>query len=375
MKHIILLIALTTATLSMITASERGLDVFFSEDNRGRPSVRLIDYDISKQKLRKIYYMDLWSEQQEYDEEDHEAVNSKLGHYGLSVRKSKKLVFKETFDSEKYMVRTNGRIRPLEFGENPKYRLYDISEFSFNFEKKYRYVYRSKSIKTGETVEDFIMPTSVRSVSQEDFICHIGLDEKTSSLSSLPMEEKASISQVVTELTMLSLGYDQLVSQYYGKGFDGLFKDRSDHPEYFITESKFSSAPVSARAIMAKHLTEERINDVIQRGLCSEKSRRFWKNMEELNEIISNEPDSVFKFVHRLTPSGHSQSAIQVIDQEKYLELSERSLTVDELIGQVRQLKLSKSNLEKLKKALEREIKEGSETSTSMSGSSFSSSS
>jgi len=348
MKHIILLTLFITFCSPKIGAID-GIDIFFfSHPSSNEASLRIIDYNIAEQKLNKIYYINLndidsddafTSKADSHKRLSYNSINKILNPYGLTLQEDNTLCLEE-FNPEKYMLRTNGKINESGMKEFSGYQLYDTSAYPSHYDKKYRYIYRLTSIRDGRGLGLVLTRASSSRVSHDEEFPTIFLPGETRvTLPQLKLAELADISIVTTALTMISSGYDQLLSRVdtRGRAFDGVFKDRSSQPDYFITESKCSSARVSTRTIMNKFFTDQYVYETIQEGLCDS---RLQESMEELHNAIVHRPGCVFKFVHRMVMSGCSQSEVRLIDQYEYLKLSGK-LLVDDLINNIRKLSLS----------------------------------
>ena len=75
-----------------------------------------------------------------------------------------------------------------------------------------------------------------------------------------------------------------------------------------------------------------------------------------LDEFMYNNPNSVFKFAHRINLRGHSQGSLEALNYNEYIRLSGR-VTINSLAEQINNLaeqvgKLSVNNLGTLKELL-----------------------
>jgi hypothetical protein len=147
---------------------------------------------------------------------------------------------------------------------------------------------------------------------------------------------------------MLSFGYDQLCSKYEGNhGLDGVFIDRSDEPECFITESKCWCKKEAATTTMKNYLSENDIYQKVQTGIS--KGGSIKKSMDFVEDFILDNPKSVFMFAHRTNLSGKSQGALSLLDHDEYSRLSGK-MTIKALAKELK--KLSHGEMSKLKKLL-----------------------
>ncbi|MBT5390475.1 MAG: hypothetical protein HOK20_06040 [Alphaproteobacteria bacterium] len=139
-------------------------------------------------------------------------------------------------------------------------------------------------------------------------------------------DERGRIGELLTELTMLSFGYWGHYSKYgTNNGFDGVFIDNSDDPELFLTESKCKERTDGVDVIMRDNLSENRIFEVVNSmtegahpkleiGVLSA-LRKTGKNV---SAFITDTPEKIFKFSHRIKPDGTAQCLVHPFSLEEY---------------------------------------------------------
>jgi len=333
--------------LNIIWAAEwgakEGLDICFTETD-GSKNLRIIHYNIKRQKLLGVY--DLTSD----SDEALEKKLRKLDFSDIDISADGDITLQETFESSQMIIRTTGEIDSTEIDdEQESYRLFDIRKHDRKYDKRYKHLYRTKEITSAETVCE-LLHSSCRLSSEAAYPVTIFPDTSKvdRTLENIGDTHLGPIGETVTELTMLSFGYDQLCSKYEGNhGLDGVFIDRSDEPECFITESKCWCKSEAATTTMTNYLSENDIYKRIQTGIT--KGRNIKKSMSFVEDFILYNPKSVFKFAHRTNLSGKSQGALSLLDHDEYSRLSGK-MTIKALAKELK--KLSHGEMSKLKKLL-----------------------
>lgn len=328
--------------LSSLWTTE-GINIFCSTTDTTK-RIRIIHYDIAKQKLKSVY--DIASNN---DTELAQKISEfTIPHLTLSITGD--VVLAADFSSTTYMVRTTGNIDiaalPADLDEDghSNYRVYDRDEFTAIYDKRYKHLYRTRDMMLAEDICEQLKPIKKKMAQEADFPIQ-KFPGAAITLAGLPNGDLGFIGETITELTMLSFGYDQLDSKYEDNhGIDGVFIDRSHDKECFITESKCWGQNKTASTTLKKLLSEAEIWRKIQIGI--EKVGNIKESMRFLEGFIIDNPGSVYKFAHRTLLCGSSQSAFDLIDYDEFSRLSGR-ITVNILAEQL--AKLSQEDIAKLK--------------------------
>jgi hypothetical protein len=323
--------------------AKEGLDICFSETD-GTKNLRILHYNIKKQKLLGAY--DLTSDSDEVLEKK----LRKLDFSDIDISADGDITLQENFESSQMLIRTTGEIDSTEIDDDQEaYRLFDIRKHQRKYDKRYKHLYRTKKITRAKKVCEFL-DSSYNLYSKAAFPVTRFPDTSkvVRTLENIENSYLGIIGETITELTMLSFGYDQLGSKYEDNhGIDGVFIDRSDEPECFITESKCWSKSQAAATTMKNYLSENDIYQRIQTGIS--KASNIKKSMDFVEDFILDNPKSVFKFAHRTNLSGESQGALSLLDHDEYSRLSGK-MTVKALAKELK--KLSSGEMSKLKKLI-----------------------
>ncbi len=267
----------------------------------------------------------------------------------LKIDDSGNIELLEDFDPSKFTVRTSGTIDDTSIGEKDDYGLFDINTLSNIFCKKYKTLYRRNDVENGSSIKEKLNSLKKKIISEQDFSIenYPSIPNVIKTLANSNDQYLGDIGETITELTMLSFGYNQLLSKYEGNhGLDGVFIDKSDTPECFITESKCWKKQENASTTMKNLLGEDKIHQKITTGRS--KGDNIGQSMESLETFIIDNPGSVFKFAHRTLLGGNSQGAIEKINYEKYENVSGR-ISINNLVEHLKKLSMSqKQNLKEL---------------------------
>ena len=162
---------------------------------------------------------------------------------------------------------------------------------------------------------------------------HIGTKTELKSFKNLSSErsvnnkERGILGELVTTLTMISMGYANKHFSKFGtdNGFDGIFIDNSTKPEMFITESKCRERADGVNSIMKDNLSEEKIFIKLNRiasydhKALSEKARsHLGKTGELITQYINQSPERIFKFAHRVKSDGSCSCLVREFDIKAY---------------------------------------------------------
>ena len=316
MKRFILFTICLFACQSNFSYSIDGVDISYQQNGNNK-TFQIVAYDIYNQRVKSVDFIRGKDEQLDsLLQENHVAAD-----YGIEIYTDGSVVLTEGFNGD-LLVRAKGSIDTNLFDVPEDYYLFDIRGFADYFDKRYSSVYRSREIRDGDSILDQLQLSSPSRMSTDlELSVNSNYLRGVPTLSSISNDQRCSIGEISTELTMLSFGYDQCISKYRGnKGLDGVFVDRSNTPKYFITESKCRGEKVTAENYLRDELNERKIHRKIQNGL--EEQNPVRRSMQELDHFILQNRAPTFKFAHRTIMSGRSQSALAILDHEEYARLS-----------------------------------------------------
>jgi len=323
--------------------AKEGLDICFNETD-GEKSLRILHYSIKKQKLLGIY---------DFTSDSDEVLEKKLRNVYLEdieISTDGDVTLQEDFEPSQMLIRTTGTIGSDEIDDDhKKFRLFDIRHHRGKYDRRYKHLYRTEEITRAKNVCKLL--NSSGNLSSNDAFPVTRFPDTSKvvrTLENVGNDYLGIVGETITELTVLSFGYDQLCSKYEGNhGLDGVFVDRSNEPECLITQSKCWSKSETAVKTMEKELSESYIYQRIQRGIS--KGGNIKRSMDFVEDFILDNPESVVKFAHRTNLSGKSQGALSRLDHDEYSRLSGK-MTVKALAKELE--KLSPEEMSKLKKLI-----------------------
>jgi hypothetical protein len=127
---------------------------------------------------------------------------------------------------------------------------------------------------------------------------------RAETLESLSSDDKGKLGELVTTMTFLSFGYEQLPSKYKGNcGLDGIFKSLSNN-YLFLTQSKQKNKSQTAENVVQHELNEPKISSTL---LEMEMYPESVYAASVLREFLAAKPNCVYKFGHRVADTGKIQ--------------------------------------------------------------------
>jgi hypothetical protein len=129
--------------------------------------------------------------------------------------------------------------------------------------------------------------------------------------------ERGVLGELATELTMLSFQYYyNNAKMEYNHGFDGVYIDKSDKPEIFITESKCRSESKSAATYLKEQLSMHNIYTTLTK--MSNSRIKSLKTLSE-NITINVQNNNAYAMVHRILDDGRASCVFHNLMYNEWL--------------------------------------------------------
>ena len=321
MRHIVLIYGLI---FQMGCASALdGIDVFY-ESKGDQKTFRIMRYDIDHQKFISIHK--LCGKDAELGPELEKARKD----LPLTIGLDGSVTLTNMFDPGKFMVRATVSINAAEVPvvlkeKKPLYQIFLTQGPPSLQDQRYKAVYRTTVVAPFKDVQGKLQTTKQKIAGGADVPVTVFPPEpKVTTLGNVGKNSLGVIGETATELTVLSLGYDQFTTKYEANhGLDGVFAS-PDLSAYIITESKCWGKKETAQKTLKNYLGEQNINDRIQKGLGKKGDKIIQGSMKALEDFILDHPESVLKFAHRTTLVGISQGAVELIKAPLYRQISSK---------------------------------------------------
>lgn len=338
------------SSYSMEGFPKQGVEVFFGQEQNGANYCQLIEYSVAPvQKLGKVFYIQYGGEADLQEKLD-SVVRDYFDQYGFHVESDGVHVDKYIYVQENG-VRVIKRATPdlledakhkdIECRFNPsqtvilsnrsiinpyqEYNLYFYHTISIDITSReavetpwFVYSFYNKGgFSCSYVREEFYKEHSqIQSMHQKNRDFSVNFQEqdspkKTITLRTLESLEEghhsllARVGKASTRIMMAGIGYKPLFSSGIYDIFDG------GQSGFFITLSRLSSRPVSAKALVLDYLNWERIEKWIEDwGHLS----RLATPMQTLKGIHDIQPEKIPLMGHRMTIVGESQIYIEPLE-------------------------------------------------------------
>lgn len=284
---------------------------FLEENRRG---IRTIAFDTEKQKYDYIGYFD-YSFQSGQGHINEEWVpwlrdeRDQLIPFQISSRGNICIQQPTEYIINQYYIRTCGLIVDMQCG-----RQGDSTRFLGK-------TVLTSVIQPKNGDELFLFLTNFNSdVSFPPFICFSGFSgtqrvfsEIVAGSEEASRRTRAAFGELATEMTMLSFGYHGISSKNASdQGFDGVWIDSMTIPKFlFLSESKCQNQKKSAEAYMKDELSDEEVSrKLLER--TPEQTKRV------IEWFINEQPNQLYKLVHRLKKNGQMQNCLKRFDPYSY---------------------------------------------------------
>jgi len=338
MKHFTFLIGILSLALS-VGGLERlptgSLDVYFIE-SEGNKSCRLTQYNVTEQRLES---MSMIAYKNESD------LIEKVGRTHPDLRENGILVFDqkvqlvEGFNLKQQMIRTNVEALDINLcaahSSRSKNNVVTVEADKAFYTTPF-FIYRSDVVVQGKALAGVLFKEERRSMRQKGrepfFITYVSLEGEATRSSLRELEARKDplikkIGSLVTELSMLSRGYNHIIACEKDEVLYNIFRDSSkrnlyeESHTYYITTSLCSSKAITAKKIAQDSLKQKQVIDLINSMEVIDLLR---DEISELRHSIFENPHIALLFAHRTTAVGESQSYIQTTEAWKLAATLER---------------------------------------------------
>ena len=329
-----------------------GIDVFHSSIGE-KKTFQIIHYDIGAQKLKSVYLLEGNMSDGPKSDLDNELTKAcEKTDIPITILIDGSVTLLAECNPNKFIVRATGNIKSNKT-HTRKYKdsfsLFDPTSDCTDYQS-YKAIYRTNKVTKWKDVQGKLRQLGSENMSTnavEFPVTTFPAIGEATGLSDLDENTKHDIAKIVTELTVLSLGYNQMASKLPGnEGFDGVFTD-PDQNQYIITESKCQITQIEPAQIL-EEFDGRVINGKIERSLAknednlkrlrqpeflqlveeldvqdiSHRIERSIKKKEQieiyllrLNDFIQNQPGHVLKLAHRTNVlGGKSQGGSKLLD-------------------------------------------------------------
>ena len=302
-----------------------GIDIFYQIKQNKEKLFRIIRYDIHNHKLIAVHQLS-GTEREKLEPE----LNAACKNLNLTIGLDGKVTLEKKFDPQKYIVRATVSIKvhdDIEKKFSSLYGLFHPTPNSTTEDQRYKAIYRTKTVTDWKDVQEKLKEWGGKKMSSSEGDFPITLfppsQNSNDTISNIDNKFKGIIGETVTELTILSLGYTQMISKFSGDhGLDGIFTEPIKNT-FIITESKCESPGSSAETTLKNELNEHQVYIRIQNGIKNQNTK---KSMQNLHAKITDRQDgvSVLKLAHRTHHSeGKTQGHSMLLNSQQYIIVSE----------------------------------------------------
>ena len=250
-----------------------GIDIFYQIKQNKEKLFRIIRYDIHNHKLIAVHQLS-GTEREKLEPE----LNAACKNLNLTIGLDGKVTLEKKFDPQKYIVRATVSIKvhdDIEKKFSSLYGLFHPTPNSTTEDQRYKAIYRTKTVTDWKDVQEKLKEWGGKKMSSSEGDFPITLfppsQNSNDTISNIDNKFKGIIGETVTELTILSLGYTQMISKFSGDhGLDGIFTEPIKNT-FIITESKCESPGSSAKTTLKNELNEHQVYIRIQNGINDQK--------------------------------------------------------------------------------------------------------
>ncbi len=310
--------------ISFYSSAHKCIDIDeFNFKSEGKKGLRITVFDTDLQEYEYIDYYQYPS----FSEDRRTKTKLKFNYHKLKIFYDGTVEVPTNFDLSNYIIRSFKEFKYLD-EDSPK------EEWEEYQQDDREVLHTAIDIKTGnfilETLNRF--KSGAKNPSFKVFFYQTDGTEIQKSFSNIcsgkekeNRDERGRLGELATDLTFMSFGYYKHPSQNESnQGFDGVFVDKSENPELFLTESKCRNQSLAAKKILRECLFENAIYTKLQKM-----SQKQTQTKKRITEFLNKAPQKIFKVGYRLKINGKAQCKIEKFNNDVYQNILLATLSPD----------------------------------------------